>query len=282
MDIYNVIFYLLIFIIGTLFGSFYTLAVYRIPKKQDITHTHSYCPNCNHKLGILDLIPVFSYIFLGGKCRYCKQKIRPRYFILEVLSGFSFVVLAYCMGVDIYSVTDEKSVALPIIARYVFMILYMTFVVLMATTERENRKIEKSVSVYGIVISIMYMVYLWIVEQANIYRYVIYLVFYILILALDNITLKKYAKDSYTNGILLTVVTMAIFTGVEITISTIIYVLLVVSICTLLYKLKKKSKEERNKVGKKNTNLTLPIGFFLGIANMVTFFVVLGYVKLVM
>ena len=92
MDIYiitNAIFYILLFIIGTLFGSFYTLAVYRIPKKQDITHTHSYCPNCNHKLGILDLIPVLSYIMLKGKCRYCEQKIRPRYLILEIISGFN-------------------------------------------------------------------------------------------------------------------------------------------------------------------------------------------------
>ena len=68
--------HIIIFIMGTVFGSFYTLAVHRIPKRQDITHTHSYCPNCNHKLGFLDLIPVFSYIFLGAKCRYCKQKIR--------------------------------------------------------------------------------------------------------------------------------------------------------------------------------------------------------------
>ena len=86
----NTLLYILIFIMGTVFGSFYTLAIYRIPKRQDITHTHSYCPNCNHKLGFLDLIPVFSYIFLRAKCRYCGQKIRPRYFILEVLSGIVF------------------------------------------------------------------------------------------------------------------------------------------------------------------------------------------------
>ena len=89
--------YIIIFIMGTVFGSFYTLAVHRIPKRQDITHTHSYCPNCNHKLGFLDLIPVFSYIFLGAKCRYCKEKIRPRYFIIELLSGSSFVIISYLM-----------------------------------------------------------------------------------------------------------------------------------------------------------------------------------------
>ena len=78
----DIIIYVIIFIIGIVFGSFYTLAVYRIPKGQDITHTRSYCPKCNHKLSFLDLIPVFSYIFLRGKCRYCKEKIKKKYFII--------------------------------------------------------------------------------------------------------------------------------------------------------------------------------------------------------
>jgi len=84
MEILNIFFYIILFAMGITFGSFYTLALYRIPKRQDITHTHSYCPNCNHKLGFLDLIPVFSYIFLGAKCRYCKQKIRPNSFWLTI------------------------------------------------------------------------------------------------------------------------------------------------------------------------------------------------------
>ena len=89
------ILYLLIFCIGTVFGSFFTLAVYRIPLRQDITHTRSYCPKCNHKLSFFDMIPILSYCFLGGKCRYCKEKIRPRYLILEILSGLIFVSIFY-------------------------------------------------------------------------------------------------------------------------------------------------------------------------------------------
>ena len=50
----NTILYALIFIIGTLFGSFFTLAVYRIPLGKDITHERSFCPNCNHRLEFLD------------------------------------------------------------------------------------------------------------------------------------------------------------------------------------------------------------------------------------
>ena len=275
MDIYNTIFYILIFIIGTLFGSFYTLAVYRIPKKQDITHTHSYCPNCNHKLGFLDLIPVFSYIFLKGKCRYCKNKIRPRYFILEILTGLCFVVFAYLMGLDVYNITSITKVM-----EYIFLVvLYFTFVVLMAVTEKETRKIEKSISVYGIIISLIYIVYLCVVEKANIYRYVIYIIFYILVLVLDTITLKKYAKNSYSNAILSTVVTMAIFTGAGVTISTIIYVLLIISLYMLLVKLNQKSRRQRSKIDDKKINKDLPIGFYLGVANIVILFVALASTK---
>ena len=82
----DAIFYIIIFIMGITFGSFYTLAVYRIPLHQDITHKRSYCPNCTHKLSFFDMIPILSYIFLGGKCRYCKQKIRIRYLLLEILT----------------------------------------------------------------------------------------------------------------------------------------------------------------------------------------------------
>ena len=101
MDIF---FYIIIFLMGIIFGSFYTLAVYRIPKGIDIVKKHSYCPNCNHRLGILDLFPVLSYIFLGGRCRYCKQKIRARYLILEILSGITFVIFAYVLKIDAYKI----------------------------------------------------------------------------------------------------------------------------------------------------------------------------------
>ncbi len=120
----NLFLYLLLFMIGTLFGSFYTLAVYRIPKRQDIIHTHSYCPNCNHKLGFLDLIPIISYLFLKGKCRYCKQKIRPRYLILEMLSGMLFVLIAFLMKFNMENLNGIM------VAQYCFLILYMTFIIL--------------------------------------------------------------------------------------------------------------------------------------------------------
>lgn len=274
MDIYSIIFYTIIFIIGTLFGSFYTLAVYRIPKGEDITHKYSYCPNCNHKLGFLDLIPVFSYIFLLGKCRHCKEKIRPRYLILEILSGLFFIVMAILMNLNIYNLTIIT------ISEYIFMVLFFTFVILMAGIDKENRKIEKSISIYGMIISIIYMVYLCIIEGASIYRYVIYLILYIILLILDTITLRKYAKSTYINGILLTVVTMAIFTGEYVTINTIILVLLIISIYMLIKGLLKNSKKNRLKIQKEEKK-ELPIGFYLGVSNILNLIFVLLYTKII-
>ncbi len=258
----NIFFYILLFIIGTLFGSFYTLAVYRIPKRQDITHTHSYCPNCKTKLGFLDLIPVFSYIFLRGKCRYCKEKIRPRYLILETLSGLIFVAIAYAMKLNFYELKLMQ------IVEYGFMILYITFLMLIIGIDKENKKIDKYVSIYGIVISIMYMIYLCIVEQTNIYRYGIYLILYILILLLDTITLRWYAKNSYVTGILLMLITMIIFTGEYITAISIIFALLILSFYLLINKIKI-GKRRRNRTNDKQIVNKMSIGFYIGTANII-------------
>lgn len=102
----------MIYIIGVLLGSFFTLATYRIPRKQDITHTRSYCPNCNHRLNFLDLIPVLSYVFLRGKCRYCKEKISPRYIIIELLSGAFYTAMIACFSINIYTITIKQIILL--------------------------------------------------------------------------------------------------------------------------------------------------------------------------
>ena len=100
--------YILIFIMGSFIGSFLTLAVYRIPRKENIIYKHSYCPKCNHKLSVLDLFPIFSYVFLKGRCRYCKEKIRPRYLILEIISGIVFLLLAISFNFDFNNIYVHK------------------------------------------------------------------------------------------------------------------------------------------------------------------------------
>lgn len=210
------------------------------------------------------MIPIFSYIFLRGKCRYCKEKIRPRYFILEMLSGILFIAMAYLMKFNLDTLNATT------IAQFCFIILYITFIILIAGIDKENRKMDKLVSVYGIVISIMYMVYLCIVEQANIYRYGIYLIFYIIVLLVDTITLKRYAKNSYVIGVLLMVITMLVFTGEYVTESAIIFTLLAIFFYMLMNKIKERNKKSEEQVANK-----LSIGFFLGTFNVLMLMLVL-------
>ena len=68
--------YLIVFFIfGLLMGSFLTVVGSRIPKKENFVNSRSYCDKCHHQLSFLDLIPIVSYLCLGGRCRYCKAKI---------------------------------------------------------------------------------------------------------------------------------------------------------------------------------------------------------------
>ena len=258
MDFY---WYLLIFMLGTLFGSFYALAIYRIPKRQDIIHTHSYCPNCNVKLKWLDLIPIISYISLRGKCRYCKHKIKPMYFFLELFSGILFIGIAIFVGCRIETLNSI------ILSRFCLAVLYVTFLILIAGIDRQTRKIDKLVSIYGMVIAILYMLYVCFVEQGNVNRYLIYLICYIIILFLDTIILRKHAKNSYVTGILLMVITMVIFTTEFVTIHSILLTLLSISFYLLISKIKRKRSKIKSE---KQIADHIRIGFFLTIGNLLT------------
>lgn len=86
------------FLYGLLFGSFFNVVGLRVPKKQSIVNPPSTCSNCNRRLTILDLIPVFSYIFLKGKCRSCGHKIDWIYPVMELCTGFLFSIAYLKLG----------------------------------------------------------------------------------------------------------------------------------------------------------------------------------------
>lgn len=86
----NISIAVLFFIVGIVFGSFYNVVGYRLPKGESLIYPPSHCTKCNHRLSPLELIPVFSFLFLGGKCKNCKQKISWFYPIFEFSSGVLF------------------------------------------------------------------------------------------------------------------------------------------------------------------------------------------------
>lgn len=263
----NAFIYTIIFIMGTVFGSFYTLAVYRIPKKIDITHTHSFCPNCNHKLGFFELIPVLSYIFLGGKCKKCGQKIRIRYFLLEILSGLTFLGLAISIKFNIYNINIATLI------NFAFWSLYLVAVFLIAGIDKEHKMIQKSVLYYALGISTMYIIYLCIMDNSSIYRYAMYLIALVVLLMIDNLKLRNKAKESYTISILILLVIMAIMTGEIVTMCTSVMTLIIILSIVVIQKLNNllnKSKKQKINIPSK-----LHIGYNLGISNIICFIIVM-------
>lgn len=255
------ILYILIFCIGTLYGSFFTLAVYRIPQRKDIIHTRSFCPNCNHKLNFLDLIPILSYIFLGGKCRYCKNKIRPRYLLFEILSGLVFLLFAFSIKLSILTLNEQTLIY------FITGTLYMATIFIIAGIDKEKLRIEKPVLLFGFICVTMYMIYLYVVERnTSIYRYVIYLAITCLLMLFSIGYLRKKGKDSYTIDILMLSMIMILYTYEAVYIYTVIFTLLAISIQLILNKLSvKKYKCVKNV---KVENSKIPVGFYMCTANI--------------
>lgn len=90
--------FVLFFIVGTIFGSFYNVVGYRLPKGESLLYPSSHCTKCNHKLEPLELVPILSFLFLGGKCRKCKVKISVFYPIFEFFSGLLFALSYVAFG----------------------------------------------------------------------------------------------------------------------------------------------------------------------------------------
>lgn len=84
---------IIIFVFGTVIGSFLNVLIYRLPIGMDFKKGNSICPNCKHQLNWKDLFPLFSWIFLGGKCRYCKAPISKQYPIVEAINGTMYVLI---------------------------------------------------------------------------------------------------------------------------------------------------------------------------------------------
>ena len=93
--------YIAFFILGSLWGSFSNVCIYRLPNNGNVAKGRSFCPNCKNKIRWFDNIPFFSYLFLKGKCRQCSKPISFQYFIVELLSAISFVLIFHIYGASI-------------------------------------------------------------------------------------------------------------------------------------------------------------------------------------
>ena len=86
---------LIIFLLGTSVGSFANVCIYRLPKSKQIISGRSFCPRCKKKIIWYDNLPLISFIFLNGKCRNCNKSISARYFIVELITGITFLLIYF-------------------------------------------------------------------------------------------------------------------------------------------------------------------------------------------
>ncbi len=87
--------YLIAGVLGACYGSFMSVCIWRMPREESIVRPRSHCPSCNKLIPWYCNIPVLSWVFLGGKCAYCKSRISARYLLLELLTAALFVLTVW-------------------------------------------------------------------------------------------------------------------------------------------------------------------------------------------
>lgn len=137
MEAIGILLYIIIFLYGIVIGSFLNVCIYRIPKQENIAKVRSHCMQCDHQLKWYELIPLFSYLFQGGKCRVCKSKISVQYPLIEGANGILYVFifminginvdsLLYCLltsALLVLSVIDFRTYEIPIGINYFIFVL---------------------------------------------------------------------------------------------------------------------------------------------------------------
>ncbi|QFR38832.1 prepilin peptidase [Candidatus Gracilibacteria bacterium 28_42_T64] len=123
----NSFFYIMLFIFGTLFGSFASVIIYRIKSGESgIFNGRSHCGSCNKILRALDLIPIFSYLFNKGKCYSCSKQVSAIYPFLEISTGFLFAFIAYFL-IDFTLILNGNSIE---IIKLIFFLLIGFFTII--------------------------------------------------------------------------------------------------------------------------------------------------------
>lgn len=249
----NIFIYIMIFIAGTVFGSFFSLAVYRIPRKENITYVQSHCVKCNHKLGPLDLIPIWSYVFLRGRCRYCGEKIRSRYVLLELTSGITFVLVALALNIGVYSSLIE-------FIKLFLIYLYMVAIFVIGGIDKENNSIPDNMILYSIVIGIMKLIYNAYVGRSLLPNMIGFLLIPLILVIMNIIYKKKKGKDIVRMDLIKYVASIGLFVGFDVQLVTIV----IAEIVSLFGKLIHKKEK-------------VPFGYYISIA-----FVLLFPLKIIM
>lgn len=237
----NILLYIALFLIGIVLGSFWQKAIYRIPRNISLMKKN------------------VSNIDTNNKSDFSKKMLQLFYLLL---GGISFVVFGKMLEINI------NNVRLSSIIMYLFTILYLSTLIIIAGIDQKYIKIEKKITTSGIIISMIYIIYLYVIDPSSIYFNIICLGIYLVLLAVDTIFLRRYAKNSYTVGVLMLLNIILIFSEKEI----LAYTTVIATMEILIYMLTLKIQQKKN--GNKRIKLSeIPVGYFISASNIIILFV---------
>lgn len=139
-----------VFLIGSVVGSFMNVCIYRLPRSQSIVFPPSSCPRCGSRILWYDNIPIFGFLLLGGKCRFCKGKISPRYPVVEFITGLLALLLF---------------LKFQFTATFFAMFLFCAALIVVTFIDFEHRIIPDEISLPGIVLGFVLSFFI-----SNLYR----------------------------------------------------------------------------------------------------------------
>jgi len=148
---FNFLIYLSIFVFGLIFGSFLNCVIYRLHSGESFLKGRSYCPNCQHILSWPDLIPVFSFLILKGKCRYCHKPISLQYPLVELATGTVFLLIFWNLEFGIWDL--------------LFRLLISCFLIIIFVYDLKHYIIPDQVIYPAIVIAFLYNIYQFTIDN---------------------------------------------------------------------------------------------------------------------
>ena len=133
-------FYIAVGVVGAIIGSFLNVVIHRLPREESIVLPSSKCPSCGAVIAFYDNIPILSYVVLGGRCRKCKTHISVRYPVVEALTAALYVATAW---------HDGPTIALP------FDLIFVTAITALVFIDAEHMILPNAITYPGIVFSLI-------------------------------------------------------------------------------------------------------------------------------
>ena len=157
------LFYIFILFLGLIAGSFLNCVIYRLEQKKSFLKGRSFCPCCGHVLRWQDLFPVFSFVFLRGRCCYCKEKISVQYPLVELFAGVVFVLIFH---LEFFSLAQQGLVFSPeSLVSFLFLSFIFSSLIVILVYDLKHFIIPDKVLFPAVLITLFYNSYLFLINN---------------------------------------------------------------------------------------------------------------------